>query len=115
MKQRCYYRRGPTWYLYGDRGVSVCDRWRNSFAAFLADMGPRPGPEYSIDRYPDPFGDYRPGNTRWATPVQQQANRRDRYLAKLAARRARDVHLWFRYNHGAWAPPEDRRFHPCWL
>lgn len=57
-------------------GVTMCERWRESFAAFLADMGPRPSPQHSIDRYPDPAGNYEPTNCRWATPVQQRHNRR---------------------------------------
>ena len=41
------------------------------FAAFLADMGERPGPGYLIDRV-DRDGDYGPGNCRWATAAEQR-------------------------------------------
>lgn len=73
--QRCTNPKNPRWKDYGGRGIRVCDAWRASFDAFLADVGPRPGPDRSIDRI-DNDGHYEPGNIRWSTRSEQQFNRR---------------------------------------
>lgn len=77
MNQRCYNANATKYDSYGGRGVCVCERWRTSFANFLADMGTKPSPSHSIDRYPNNDGNYEPMNCRWATAVEQRANRRD--------------------------------------
>jgi hypothetical protein len=68
--------------LYGLRcpSITVCERWLklpDGILNFIADMGPRPGPEYSVERV-DVNGNYEPGNCRWATPKKQAANMRPR-------------------------------------
>jgi hypothetical protein len=73
-RYRCNNPAAPAYADYGGRGISVDSRW-DSFEAFLADMGRRPGPEYSLDRI-DNDGDYAPGNVRWATRTEQLSNRR---------------------------------------
>lgn len=74
MIQRCYNKNTYAYRWYGELGVTVCDRWRYSFENFLADMGERPVGE-SLDRI-DPFGNYEPGNVRWADRETQLANKR---------------------------------------
>lgn len=80
MRQRCSNPNAQEYKRYGARGISVCPEWNNSFDAFLSDVGPRPGPEYSLDRI-DPNGNYEPGNIRWATwKVQMRNQRRTTYV-----------------------------------
>lgn len=71
MKARCYNKHNVNYKNYGGRGISVCDRWKNSFGAFLEDMGRRPSDLHSLDRYPDVDGDYEKSNCRWATKSEQ--------------------------------------------
>ena len=47
-----------------------------SFDEFFAELGPRPE-GHSVDRI-DPLGHYEPGNVRWATVLEQAANRMPR-------------------------------------
>ncbi len=75
MKQRCYNPRFHKYADYGARGIKVCERWRDSFEAFLGDMGPKPSPRHTLDRKEND-GDYTPENCRWATSLEQGANKR---------------------------------------
>jgi hypothetical protein len=75
IRARCYNPNKEQYKDYGGRGIKVCDAWRNSFSQFLADMGPKPHPEYTIERMNND-GDYEQGNCIWADRLHQGRNTR---------------------------------------
>jgi hypothetical protein len=76
MKDRCHNPKNPGHRNYGTRGITVCNRWRNSFEAFLEDMGRRPSPKHSLDRI-DNDSEYSLENCRWTTRSIQRRNSRN--------------------------------------
>ncbi len=79
MIDRCTNPRNSCFERYGARGITVCDRWRHSFDAFLADLGFFPSRAHSIERI-DNAGAYDPANCRWATRIEQGQNKRNNVL-----------------------------------
>lgn len=63
----------------------MCERWRASFANFLADMGQRPTEKHTIERE-DNDGDYSPDNCRWATRAEQVVNQRSNRILTFKGR-----------------------------
>lgn len=75
MLVRCNNPKHGSYKQYGARGIKVCAEWTDSFEQFLADLGPRPSPNHSLDRK-NADGHYEPGNVQWATAKHQARNKR---------------------------------------
>lgn len=76
IRSRCFSPASPDFHNYGGRGITMSNEWKDSFETFLADVGPKPGPKFSLDRI-DNDGHYTAGNVRWATSLEQNNNKRN--------------------------------------
>lgn len=81
MHTRCYNPNTASYLDYGSRGIKICDRWKNSFENFWADMQDGYADNLEIDRI-DPEKDYCPENCRWASDKTQNRNKRNNHYIK---------------------------------
>jgi hypothetical protein len=111
IRDRCSNPNNKSYPDYGGKGIRVCERWTNSFEAFLEDVGRAPSPKHTIDRFPNNKGNYEPGNVRWADWFQQQGNRtNNRWITALGKTMilqdwSRELNicqrrLWYHLNNG---------------
>lgn len=84
MIDRCTNKNNKRWNRYGGRGIKVCARWLD-FSLFYADMGNKPK-GLTIERINND-GNYEPGNCRWATPTEQQRNKRSNRILEAFGRK----------------------------
>lgn len=77
MIARCENKKHGSWHDYGGRGIKIAQEWRKNYRAFLDHVGRKPTPKHTLDRINND-GDYAPGNVRWATRSEQNANQRKR-------------------------------------
>lgn len=85
MKSRCLNPSDKRYPRYGGRGISICDRWLESFSNFIADMGMQPSAEHSIERI-DCDKWYEPANCVWATRFEQANNRSNNTRIEIGGR-----------------------------
>lgn len=94
MRQRCNNPRAKGYEDYGGRGITVCERWQQSFDNFVTDMGEPPTKGHTLDRRENDKG-YSPDNCRWATKLEQQQNMRTNRFVEYRGER-RTVADWSR-------------------
>lgn len=73
--KRCRNHKDKCYPAYGGRGIDISQLFIDDPQLFINEVGERPSPKHTIDRINNLLG-YIPGNIRWATPAQQQRNRR---------------------------------------
>lgn len=88
MKARCNNPENKSYKDYGERGITICNRWsgEDGFEKFLEDMGCKPSKDHSLDRM-DNEGNYEPTNCRWATRREQSINRRSNKWLEFEGRK----------------------------
>lgn len=79
MKRRCYIKTSKRYDDYGGRGITICDRWLESYENFIEDMGLPADKSYQIDRT-DNNGNYEPGNCQWVTRQENGRNKRNNHM-----------------------------------
>ncbi len=94
IKDRCYNSKNIGFQHYGGRGITVCERWKNSFINFLEDMGKKPFPKAQIDRKENDKGYYK-DNCRWITQLE---NIRNKSTTKLSMEKARNIRIEKEYH-----------------
>jgi hypothetical protein len=92
LRSRCRNPNATGYERYGGRGIRICAKW-DDFAAFVADVGPRPSPQHTLDRI-DNDGHYEPGNVRWSTPSEQCNNSRNAMWVMYRGARMRLLDAW---------------------
>lgn len=75
-KRRCHSRTDPSFHYYGEKGIQMSEEWRNDFAQFVFDMGPKPSSKHTLDRIDNNKGYYQ-SNCKWSTRKEQNRNKKN--------------------------------------
>lgn len=81
IKGRCYNKNHTYFKNYGNKGIVMCDEWRDDFKIFYEwaiNNGWEKG--LTLDRYPNKKGNYEPTNCRWANHKQKNNNKIDNII-----------------------------------
>lgn len=97
IKARCYNPNNKAYKYYGGRGITVCDKWKNSFTAFYNDMGTKPFDNAELDREEND-GNYEPDNCHWVTHTENQHNTRRNVLNWFVVRSIRRLYTMKKYT-----------------
>ncbi len=85
--RRCYDKESSSFINYGAKGISIYPQWKNDFKEFekyiLENLGNRPTDKHQLDRYPNKYGNYEPGNLRWATVKENGRNKTNNRLITI--------------------------------
>lgn len=80
MKARCFNQNNHSFKYYGNRGITVCEEWKQSFESFAAWANANGYSDtLTLDRLDNNKG-YSPDNCRWADRTAQSRNRRNNRL-----------------------------------
>jgi hypothetical protein len=92
MISRCHHAKNAAYQSYGAKGINVCEKWKNSFPAFIADVGKRPSVDHSLHRKNSGLG-YNPSNVVWATSEEQNNNKGNTVLIEHDGKK-QSLALW---------------------
>lgn len=80
---RCYNKNTRAYHNYGERGITVCEDWRNNFDSFYKwAIESGYSEELTIDRIDNEKG-YFPDNCRWVDDTTQVRNRRVTVMVEI--------------------------------
>ena len=83
IKTRCLNKNDNSYKYYGERGIKICEEWKNSFEIFYnwaISNGYKE--DLTIDRINN-NGNYCPENCRWITMKEQNRNKRNNLIIEL--------------------------------